>query len=192
MEDIQREIWQHIIYFSVCNSWRMGGHFANILVNSSRVITIRPDNEGADPYKFWEPITYMMQKASKVALVSKQFLEVRLRLASRIRIVHRGLELASVRAFCLALVRHKLWRYTLSYFYKLHPQGIPPHTEFGIFSEQVVIFPGRKPAVERYCIFLDRWADPVESLPERNIMDVKGMDIVCQFNPHFTGLVIRG
>jgi len=192
MEDIQREIWQHIIYFSVCNSWRMGRHFANILVNSSRVITIRPDNEGADPYKFWEPITYMMQKASKVALVSKQFLEVRLRLASRIRIVHRGLELPSVRAFCVALVRHKLWRYTLSYFYKLHPQGIPPHTEFGIFSEQVVIFPGRKPAVERYCIFLDRWADPVESLPERNIMDVKGMDIVCQFNPHFTGLVIRG
>ena len=192
MEDVQPEMWDRIIFLSVCNSWRMGRHFANTLINSNRVITIRPDNQGADPYKFWEPITYMMQKASKVALVSKQFLEVRLRLASRIRIIHRGLELSSVRAFCLALVRHKLWRYTLSYFYKLHPQGMSSQAEFGIFSDQVVIFPGRKPAVERYCIFLDRWADPVESLPERNIMDVKGMDIVCQFNPHFTGLVIRG
>ena len=183
MEDVQPEMWDRIIFLSVCNSWRMGRHFANTLINSNRVITIRPDNQGADPYKFWEPITYMMQKASKVALVSKQFLEVRLRLASRIRIFHRGLELSSVRAFCLALVRHKLWRYTLSYFYMSQMQ-----------------IGDRKPAVdEKYCtcIFLHPYADPVESLPEKNMMAVKGInvvgDIACcsEATSHLMGLVVR-
>ena len=80
----------------------------------------------------------------------------------------------------------------MSYFYKLHAQGMLSHAEFDIFSDQVVIFPVREPVAEKYCIFLDRWADPVVSLPERNIMDVKGMDFVCVFNPHFTGLLVRG
>ena len=95
----------------------------------------------------------------------KNFLAIRLRLASRIRIVFKGFDFTSVRAFRVALVQHKIWRYTLSYvsWLKVH---------------EVICCEGKEYVEETRHFYLNKWADPVESLDETGIEYIKELHTI--------------
>lgn len=159
-------MWTHIVYSSACNGWEMAESMRQKLVYTRETVELRMNSSAEeeedpfDPYSCWDPIIYMMQKCSKLAVVSKFFHGIRMEMWDRIRLAYQSEVITTVGGFRCKLEQELLWTFTITFTRKVDIERDGPC---------LIKFPTKDVSGLTHrgtYRFLHREADPIESVKE--------------------------